>query len=386
MVELLAPVRDETSFTAAVNAGADAVYFGVGELNMRINSKGIDIKDLKRIVKKAHEKEVKVYVTVNTIVYDNELKLADKILKKIKQSKADAIICWDPAIIEKAKELGLEIHISTQANISNTKAANFYKELGATRIVLARELTLKQIKEIKTDLEIEVFIHGAMCVSVSGRCFMSQFLHGRSANRGDCLQPCRREYEVTDVETKDQLKISNGFVMSPKDLCTLPILDKIVKVANVLKIEGRSRSPEYIKTVTEVYRVAIDAIENKKFNKTLVKKLTKKLEKVYNRGFSTGFLLGRPSPKDWNDGYGSKAKESKQYAGRILNYYKKAKIALVKIESNQIKTGDKIQIHGPTTGVIEFILKEIKGEDKEITFPCEKIVRKNDQVFLIKET
>jgi putative protease len=330
---------------------------------MRVNSKGIDMAELPRIVAKAHEHDVRVYVTLNAIIYDSEIEMMQRLLQDIKDAGADAVICWDPSVITAARSIDIPIHISTQASVSNTRAAQVYTDLGAERIVLARELTLEQIKAIKeqTDAEIEVFAHGAMCVSVSGRCFMSQFLNGRSANRGDCLQPCRREYRIRDVETGDELDISNGFVMSPKDICTLPILDQLCDAGiDVLKIEGRNRSPEYIKTVVQAYRTALDAIADGSYGKELVEQLMDDVKRVYNRGFSTGFFLGRPGAESWTDQYGSKATQRKQYVGRILNYYPKAHVAYVQIESEPLAVGDTIQIHGPTTGIVDAQVEELR--------------------------
>lgn len=391
MPELLVPVRDETSFHAALDAGADAVYFGVGTLNMRINSKGIDLSILPRIVNAAHKKKVKVYVVLNVIVYDNEMNQLRDILKRCKDARVDAVICWDMAVITEAKKVGIPFHISTQASISNSTAATFFKELGAERVVLARECTLDQIETIvkNVNVEIEVFVHGAMCVSVSGRCFMSQHLYGHSANRGDCLQPCRRQYRITDPETGKELDVgSDGYVMSPKDLCALPILDKIVSTGvQCLKIEGRNRPAEYIKTVTAVYRQALDAIANDAFDEKLVKKLLAQLESVYNRGFSQGFLMGQPGPQDWADRYGSKATTKKMQVGRVTNYFVKRGVAEVLVTAHLPQKGDHLQIHGATTGVLDVVPDDIIYHDEKegkrfITFPCNR-VRINDQVYII---
>ena len=395
MIELLSPVRDEISFRAAVNAGADAVYFGLGTLNMRVNSRGIDMESLPDIIKHAHENNVKVYVTLNAIVYDEEIELVDNLLAQCKQHNVDAVICWDPAVIELCKKHQLEIHISTQASVSNHFAANHYKSLGAERVVPARELTLEQIAELKkkSDIELEVFIHGAMCVSVSGRCFMSQFVHGRSANRGDCLQPCREHFSVTSTENQYDLALSDGYVMSPKDLCALPILDKVIATGvDSLKIEGRSRSPEYIRMVVSVYRRAIDAVADGTFGEELVNELMEDLKRVYNRGFSTGFLFGKPAFTSWADRRNSQATEKKEYVGKMLNFYRKTNIAHCKIEALDLSVGDKIQIHGTTTGVIEMTIDEMRDEDGNnlthinrgnITFPSEHILRDSDLIYKI---
>ena len=394
-VELLAPVRDEVSFAAAISAGADAVYFGLGHLNMRLNSKGIEVEQLANIVSKAHQQNKKAYVTLNAIIYDEEMDLLDEMLEQITTANVDAVICSDLAVIEKASALNIPVHISTQANISNAAAANFYKKLGAERIVLARELSLEQIKVIKrqADLEIEVFAHGAMCVSVSGRCFMSQFTSGHSANRGDCLQPCRREYRIIDQQTNDELEVSNGYVLSPKDLCTLPILDQLIDAGiDVLKIEGRSRAPEYIKTVVGAYRRAIDAAIAGTFDQQLVEALMQEVGRVYNRGFSTGFLLNRPGPQDWSDRPGSQATEKKAFVGKVLNYYPKTKVAFVRVQDHSLNIGDTIQVHGETTGVEEFQITELRNneggviksiEKDDATFPVPIPIRRNDKIYKI---
>ena len=397
MCELLAPVRDKISFTAVINSGADAIYVGLGKLNMRVNSKGIAPEMLRDIVKEAHMAKVKVYVVLNTIVYDDEINIVDDLLDLIKSAGADAVICWDFAVINKAREKNIPIHISTQANISNIEAVKFFQSLGAQRVVLARELSLQQIKEIKskTSVEIETFVHGAMCVSVSGRCYMSQYLFGASANRGDCYQPCRREYTVIDNATKDELNIGSGYVMSPKDLCTIEIMDKLIEAGiDCFKIEGRSRSPEYIKTVTLAYRQAIDAVKAGKFNKELTDKLLVDLRSVYNRGFSKGFYLNKPGREDFSEIDGSAATHKKIIVGKVLNYYPKSKVVFAAIESAAISIGDEIQIHGPTSGVVELQIKTLRMEDGKPakyldktkgTFLCSSRVRRNDRIYKVVE-
>ncbi len=394
---LLAPVRDEISFTAAIKAGADAVYFGIGELNMRLSSRGISLARLPFFVKKAHQKNVLVYITLNVIVYENELKRLEQILKKIKKSGVDAVIISDFAIISLCQKLKIPFHLSTQVNISNSSEVKFFEKLGAKAVVLTRECTLSQIKEIKkkSKIKIEMFVHGAMCVSVSGRCYMSQFTSCKSANRGECMQPCRREYEIRDTQTGDDLIIGKGYVMSPKDLCTLKILDKVIATGvDILKIEGRSRSPEYIKTVVSAYRTAIDAISQKKYSSKLANELLEKVSKVYNRGFSTGFLFGDPSSNGWSNISGSASKIKKERLGYVRNYYRQSKIGEIYIEANPVKAGDKIQIEGPTTGVIDFVLPEFWINDKPannaklkdvITFKVPVGFRRNDKAFLIKK-
>ncbi len=399
--ELLAPAGSWESLRAAIQAGADAVYFGIKVLNMRANAKNFEETELSKVVKECHKNKVKAYLTLNTIVYENELEKLKRVLEKAKLAEVDAIICWDHSVIKICNELGLTVHLSTQASISNSEAALFYKSLGVSRIILARECSLEQIKEInskiKTDnqnIEIECFIHGAMCVAVSGRCLTSQFLFNKSANRGQCLQPCRRQYKVKDIETGDELYLNNNYVMSPKDLCTIPIIDKLIDAKiDCFKIEGRNRAPEYVKTVVSVYRQAIDACFEGNFTKQLKDKLLKKLETVYNRKFHTGFYLGTPTNDDFTDLYGSASKVQKIYIGFVKNYYKNVSVGEVKIETNEIKVGDKLMITGKSTGVLEFVnvSMEINGKKVKtgkkgdrIGIKIDKIVRPNDKVFVMK--
>jgi len=387
MTELLAPVQDFVSLQAAIQAKADAVYFGLKEFSMRATAKNFKITELKKVVDLCHKNKIKAYLTLNTIIYENELNKIKTILKKAKQAKIDAIHAWDFSIIKQAIKLKIPVHLSTQASVSNSEAANFYKSLGVKRIILARECSLKQIKEIKkkVDIELEVFIHGALCVSISGRCFTSQFLFNKSANRGECIQPCRREYTVTDEEN-NKLKLENNFIMSPKDLCTLPFIDKLVKAGiDAFKIEGRNRSPEYVKTVTEVYRKAID---NPKADKT---HLLKKLKTVYNRGFSDGFFLNTPTNDDFTDIYGSKAEKKKIYIGKITHFYKKINVAELKVEANGLETNQEIMIQGDITGIFEQKLDSMEVNHKKINkikkglvaIKLKKPARANDKVFII---
>jgi U32 family peptidase len=392
-VELLSPAGDFASLRAAVENGADAVYFGVPKLNMRAAAKNFSLSEIKKVVKYCHKNKVKAYLTLNTIIYDNEIKTAEKILKKAKEAKVDAVIAWDFAIIQLCKKLKLKIHLSTQANVTNSEEIKFYKKLGIKRINLARELNLKQIKKIKKqNIEIEVFAHGALCVSISGRCFISQSLYKKSANRGECLQPCRREYEIKDKETGFKLKLGNNYILSPKDLCVLPILDKMIEAKiDALKIEGRNRSPEYVAIATKAYREAIDAYYKKKLTKNLINKLLKKLKTVYNRGFSTNFYLGIPDKKTYTDRYGSKAAKKKVYLGYIKKFYKNINVAEIKIEANSVKVGDSLLIIGNKTGVKEEKVKSMeinhkkvknakKGQRVAVKFKNE--VRENDKVYL----
>lgn len=392
--ELLSPVSDFTSLQAAISSGCNAVYFGLKELNMRITTKNFKLNELKKIVDICHKNKIKAYLTLNSIVYDSELDKLYKILKEAKKAKIDAVICWDLAVIEKLKHYKIPIHISTQASISNSDSANFYKKLGAKKIILARELSLEQIKKIikNTNIPVECFVHGAMCVSISGRCFLSQYIFNKSANRGNCLQPCRREYIIKDAEEKHELKLGKDYVLSPKDLCTLPFIEKLIEAGiSSFKIEGRARSPEYVKTVTECYRKAIDAYFEKKLTKELKNELMKKLETVYNRGFSSGFFLGKPI-NEWSNPE-NQSKTKKIFVGIVKNYYNKVSVAEIKLNSNSLKLNDKIMIQGSTTGVIEETIKSMEINNKSVSsvtkgnsvgIKINKKVRKNDKVFLIK--
>jgi len=403
--ELMSPAGDWTMLTAVVKAGANAVYFGVEKLNMRAKAANFKIDELPELVSFCKEHNVKTYLTLNTIVYEEELNEVDEIIFAAKNSGVDRIICWDLAVAEKCKEHKIPFCISTQASVSNSLSANFYKSIGAERIVLARECSLEEIKKIRknTDLEIEAFIHGAMCVAVSGRCFMSHHLFGESANRGNCIQPCRREYSVSAVPSLDKevydpvikksMLIGDDYVLSAKDLCTIEFIDKLIEAGiNSFKIEGRKRSPEYAAKVTSVYRRAIDFYYEKKLTDEVKKNFLKELEEVYNRGFSSGFYFGKPSSEDYADIYGSKATKRKEYIGKVLNYYKRNKIAYIKLETGNLKTDDEIMITGPTSGVVNLKLKKILLEEEEIdnavkgdrvTFNCDELVRHNDSVYLI---
>jgi len=402
--ELLAPVQDYASLSAAINNGADAVFFGIKGFNMRASAKNFTLKDLPKISTIAKKNNIKTYLAINTIIYQEDLKKLETILKQVKKAKIDAIICWDYSIIKIAKKLNIEIHISTQASVANSESANLYKKLGAERIVLARECSLKQIKEIKkkTNLEIEIFIHGAMCVSVSGRCFISQFLYGKSANCGECQQPCRKEYLIKQIDGEKELLIGKDYVLSPKDLCTLGFIEKILEVGvDCLKIEGRNRSPEYVATVTKAYRTIIDFYYENKRKKnfkedftSLKKKLLKELETVFHRGQSSGFYLNKPL-NEWVASDGSQATETKERVGIVVNYYKKIKVAEILIQGKRtIKIGDELFFQGPTTGSLRNKITSLeidhkpievaKGGDK-VAAKITSAVRKNDIVFLIKK-
>ncbi len=394
--ELLSPASDFASLKAGVGAGADAVYFGLKGLNMRATAGNFSLGQLSRAARACHESNVKAYLTLNTIVYDSELDRMRKAVRKAKEAGIDAVICWDPAVIKEAKRAGMPLHISTQASVSNTEAALFYKRLGAERIIPARELSLSQLKRLKRDsgMQLEVFVHGAMCVSISGRCFMSHHVFGRSANRGDCLQPCRRKYAVhlTDVEEGHELELGDDHVMSPKDLCALPFIEKLIRAGiDAFKIEGRARSPEYVKTVTECYRAAIDAYAEGRLTRELKNRLMRKLGTVYNRGFSSGFFLGKPMD-EWTSPE-TKATEKKTYLGFVRNYYPKPSAAEIMLEAGSLQKGDRLMFQGPTTGVVEQTADsmEINGrkieraeKGRSVGVRLRNRVRRNDRVYVLR--
>ena len=392
---------------AAVNAGATSIYFGVGNLNMRSKSANFELDDLVKVADICSENKVRSYLTLNTIMYDEDLVDARKICDLALSAKLSAVIASDISVIEYARSIGLEVHISTQLNVSNMDAVRFYSRY-ADVIVLARELTLEQIEYICSCIEkenicgpsgdllrIEVFIHGAMCVAVSGKCYMSLAQYNSSANRGRCLQTCRRRYRVTDEETGDELIIDNKYVMSPGDMCTIKMLDKLIDAGvSVLKIEGRARGPEYVDAVVRQYGKALDLISAGEYDDQNREELEKELKKVFNRGFwENGYYLGKKLG-EWSGVYGSQATTKKILVGKVVNFYKKVMIAEIVAESGEISTGDKIAFTGPTTGIVYSTVERIlDGEDHDTsclekgsigTIRTEQVVRRNDKVFLIK--
>ncbi len=392
----MAPAGDWTMLRAAVQSGADAVYFGLDKLNMRAKAANFTVDQLAEVVAFCKENNVTSYLTLNTIVFEEELSEVEEIITAAKQNGVDRIICSDLAVADICSKYNFPFCISTQSSISNSLAADVYKKLGAVRIVLARECSLDEIKKIrsKTDIEIETFIHGAMCIAVSGRCFMSHHLFGISANRGECIQPCRREYEVYDTATEKSMIIGEDYVMSPKDLCTIEFIDQLIESGiDSFKIEGRKRSPEYVAKTVSAYRNAIDLYFEGKLTLEKKKEFLTELETVYNRGFSTGFYFGIPSSEDYAGVEGSKATTSKRYIGKVLNYYKERNVVHLLIESGEIVSGDKILIMGETTGVIDIILKEFFVNDNlsvyaqkgdEVTFKSSTLIRRNDKVYKIE--
>ncbi len=392
---------------AAIQGGADAVYFGAGELNMRAHSsRSFSLNDLKRIAGIATKNGVRAYLTVNTVVYDEEVSRMKKIVTAAKKAGISAIIASDQSVIHYARSHDMPVHISTQVNISNSEAVRFYSDF-ADVMVLARELNLKQVKKIAgtiikqqikgpsgNPVRLEMFVHGALCMSVSGKCYLSLHEHNHSANRGACLQSCRRAYLVEDKETGTQLEIENEFIMSPKDLCTIGFLDKIMGAgATVFKIEGRARSPEYVKTVTQCYREAIDSVMEGTYSREKIENWNSRLNSVFNRGFWDGYYLGKRMG-EWNDSYGSKASKKKVYIGKNTNYYSKIGVAEFLIENKTLKQGDEVLIIGPSTGVVEVIIDEIRTSEgpRELVkkgdvcaFKVKELIRKSDKLYKLVE-
>ncbi len=386
--ELLAPAGSFESLVSAIENGVDAAYFGLKEFSMRATAKNFSFKDLKKISLLCKPKKIKKYLTINTIIYDSEIKKLGSLIKKVKPF-VDAIICWDLSVIQLCRKYKIPFHISTQASVSNSSSAKFYKSIGAERIVLARELNLKQIKEVSKVISVECFCHGAMCVSISGRCFTSQFLHCKSANRGECLHPCRKSYIIKDSETGTELKVENLRVMSAKDLCTLPFIEKMKKAGiTSFKIEGRNRSPEYVATVVKEYRKALD----KKLSQKEINESFENLKKVYNRGFSSGFYIKMPTPDDFSFSENGEQTETKLYIGRVEKYWPNAQVAGIRMHHGVLKTGNEIYFIGKETGAKRIKVERIEMENKQVS-SCKKgdfvgikisDVKKGDEVYLIR--
>ena len=395
--ELMAPAGDWTMLRAAVKAGANAVYFGVDKLNMRAKAANFTVDELPDIVKFCKENGVKTFLTINSIVFEEEIKELEDIIISAKKGGIDNIICWDLSVAELCGKHNLLFYISTQGSVSNSLAASIYKKLGAVRIVLARECSLEEIKKIRanTDLEIEAFVHGAMCIAVSGRCFMSHHMFGQSANRGECVQTCRREFEVYDSASDKSLIVGKDYVMSPNDLCTIEFIDQLIEAGiDSFKIEGRKRSPEYVAKTVSVYRRAIDLYFEGKLTDDIKKEMLEELKQVYNRGFSSGFYFEIPSSENYADIHGSKATKRKEYLGKVLNYFQKPKVVHLLIESGSLNQNDDLLIIGETTGVIELKVNSFLRNDEaatsaekgdEVTFVIDDLVRPRDKVYLFKD-
>lgn len=372
-LELLAPVGSFESLMAAIHAGADAVYFGVAQLNMRAKSiNSFRIEDLEEIGAICRAHRVKTCLTLNTVMYDYDMQLIRTILNEVKKHGINAVIASDFAVIEMCRSMNIPLHISTQANVSNVEAARFFAPFSDV-IVLARELTLQQVKAITAAIEredirgvsghrlrIEIFAHGALCMAVSGKCYLSLHEQNASANRGACTQNCRRPYKVIDMETGNELEIDNEYIMSPKDLCTIDILDQVADSgASIIKIEGRGKSADYVYTVTSCYREALQALEDGTYDEPKVKDWMSRLEKVYNRGYWEGYYLGRKLG-EWTKNPGSAATERKVYIGKSTNFFSKINVAQFEIETGKLKAGDKLLVMGRNFGVHELSFDDVR--------------------------
>ena len=406
VIELLAPAGCFASLQAAIDAGADAVYFGLSQLNMRSRARrSFDTKDLPELMKRCIEGGVKGFLTLNTLLYDHDLRLTQHMIDHAVQSGVHGLIVADMAAIQMALKADLEVHISTQLSISNYESFKFYSQF-SDRIVLARELTLSNIKHISDKIieddlrgpngkvmEIEAFAHGALCVAISGRCGMSLFTSNGSANRGACEQNCRKSYEVIDKETGKSLVLDNEFIMSPNDIATIDFLDEfLASGVNVLKIEGRGRSPEYVYTVITAYRKAIDAVKDSSYNQEFVQELYTDLESVYNRGLSSGYYLGRE--QGWSEAYGTKATHRKLEVGKITNYFSKIGVAEITVTSAALSKGDKFAIIGETTGVVNGVAEEMRLDNKIVatvksgdvfSIKIDTKVRRSDKIYSMLE-
>ncbi len=400
--EIMAPVGSRESLAAALQAGADSIYFGIESLNMRAHSASkFTITDLRDIAAQCKERGVKSYLTVNTIIYDEDIPLMHKICDAAKEAGISAIIASDVAVLTYCQEIGQEIHLSTQLNISNAEALKFYAHY-ADVVVLARELNMEQVRGIYDEINrqnicgpngervrIEMFCHGALCMAVSGKCYLSLDNMGRSANRGECMQICRRAYVVTDRDTGIELEVDNKYIMSPKDLKTIGFIDKMMNAGvRVFKIEGRARSAEYVYTVVKCYKEAIQAVLDGTFCEAKVENWTARLSTVFNRGFWDGYYQGKHLG-EWSDKYGSSATQKKTYIGKAMKYFSKLGVGEFLIEAGELNVGDNLLITGPTTGVIYVTADEIhtdgpvqsasKGEFVAIKVP-EK-VRPSDKLY-----
>lgn len=406
-IELMAPAGNFESLQAALDNGANSVYFGVEQLNMRARATvNFTVDDLPEIAQRCEKKNVRTYLTLNTIIYDHDLSVVKSLLKQAKKANITAVIAMDQAVIAAAREIGIEVHISTQLNITNIETVKFYS-LFADTMVLSRELSLRQVKKITEQIEkeqikgpsgrlveIEIFGHGALCMAVSGKCYMSLHAYNSSANRGACKQNCRKKYTVMDQETGFEMELDNAYIMSPKDLCTIDFLDEIIDAGiKVLKIEGRGRAPEYVAKVIKCYRDAIDSVKNGSYCKTKVISWMQELEKVYNRGFWSGYYLGQKLG-EWSTGSGSHATQKKVYLGKGTHFYPKAKIGEFKIEAFDITLGDTILITGPTTGAKEMEVQELRVNDQKtdkglkgdlVTIPMDFRIRASDKLYKIVE-
>lgn len=404
-IEITAPVGTWESLHAAIQAGAKSIYFGVGVLNMRARSSmNFSLRDLVRISRICRRHGVRTYLTLNTVIYDSEMKQMNKIVDSALKNGIDAIIASDQSVVQYASSAGMEVHMSTQTNISNFEAVKYWSRFSDV-MVLARELSLDQVSAISRSVtrdkikgpsgkpvRLEVFAHGALCMAISGKCYLSLDHYNASANRGACYQTCRRPYKVTDADGEIELLVGNEYIMSPKDLCTIGFLDKIIRAGvSVLKIEGRGRSPEYVKTVVSCYREAVDSVIDGSYSNEKIEGWMNRLGAVYNRGFWEGYYLGKKMG-EWAELPGSVATIYKEYAGKVTNYFNKIKVAEIKMESGSLSKGERIYIQGPTTGVVELSVPEIRVDLKKVrktvkgescSIPVEVFLRRADKVYKI---
>ena len=406
--EIMAPVGSRESLAAALNAGADAIYFGIEGLNMRSrSSSNFNLEDLREIALTCKSKNVKTYLTVNTVIYDSDINYMREIINAAKEADITAIIASDIAAIQYARSIDVEVHISTQVNITNIEAVRFYSRF-ADVMVLARELNLEQVKEIhdaiikenicgpKGELiRLEMFCHGALCMAVSGKCYMSLHEMNSSANRGACNQVCRRSYIVTDKETGDELEIENQYIMSPKDLKTLHFLDRMVEAGvTVFKIEGRARGPEYVGEVVRSYSEALKAICDGTYTPDKIEEWEERLKKVFNRGFWNGYYLGQRLG-EWSSKYGSSATRTKRYIAKVMRYFPKLGVGEFLLEAGELKVGDEVIVTGPTTGALIFNVEELRLEFDPVpsvkkgarfSMPVPEKVRQSDRLYLWMES
>lgn len=400
--EILAPAGDMTCLQAALDAGADAVYLGLDTLNMRqLATRNFSRETLAEASCRCRERGTRLYLTLNTMLFESELSELEDMLRFVKPL-IDAAIVADWAAVEACKRFGIPFHISTQMSCSNSAAARFLKAQGASRVVLARECSLEEVSAIakSVDIEVETFVHGAVCVAVSGRCLLSHDAYGCSSSRGECHQPCRREFLIQEVREGDNadaaFRVTPHTVLSARDLCSLPFVDTLMAAGiTCFKIEGRARNPEYVKTVVGAYRIAVAAVLDDTFNAELAERLTAACAKVYHREFGCGLYHGRPGANQFTNTDENQATTKKLHVGVVLNYYPKARAAQIVIQDQSIAVGDTLSIHGPTSGVVDLTVTSLRHDEEVcdraergtwVTFPCPHRVRLNDKVFIVKGT
>lgn len=406
-LEIMAPVGSFEALGAAIDAGCNSIYFGVAQLNMRTRAAhNFTLEELKEVADRCKTVGVRSYITLNVLLYEHDMTMMRKIIDTAKASGIDAIIAQDIAAIQYARQIGMSVQASTQLSISNFESVKFYAQFADT-VVLAREVDIPMMKRICEGIvteqirgpagelvKIEVFAHGALCIAQSGRCHMSLLQNNTSAQRGACLQECRHKYRIIDDETGKEMMVDNQYVLSPKDLCTLPFLDELIDTGvNVLKLEGRGRSPVYVSTVVRVYREAADAVLAGTFTSEKIDEWMRALESVYNRGFTDGYYLGRKLP-EWSGEPGNRATEERVFVGNVVHYYDRIGIAEIKVQANELRKGDKYAIMGKTTGLVQDVVAEMKldenfvessGKGVIITMPVPRLVHRNDSLYLLRK-